>query len=139
MHSVSRRITRLSTTILIVLAVLVCGAPFAIRYRTSHARYVHERNVAKIEEIRKEFDKQVQHGSTLSAVEQYLRTTPYAVSPVYKFADGREYVRTLRVSVAEEPSEVWFCGKWWVGLELDFTPAELLQSSSVRSWTNNCP
>jgi hypothetical protein len=97
-------------------------------------RRAHARNIAKAEALKREFDKDVLAGTSLAAVEDYLRSKGLQIGSEL----GRDGTGSVLVELVQEESTSWYCGKGSVGLMVYFT-ANKLDKAFVESWSFNCP
>jgi hypothetical protein len=123
---------------LLVCVVAAFVAARGISRELSNRRLVHAQNMAKAEQFKHEFDATVPKGTTLAAVEDYLKTQGVNVQQSLGLRDGRTFVQELMIEVVTERSINWYCGTASVGLVARFDSNRLV-SSSVSSWSFDCP
>jgi hypothetical protein len=91
--------------------------------------------MAKAEDFKRDFDRRVPTGTALSAVDEYLRGQRLQVGRSIGSTGGGE----LFIEVFRETSPSWYCGTGSVGLIARFAPDQRLESTSVQSWSFDCP
>ena len=126
------RLLPIGTLVCVVVVAGVLSCDGATRRR------IHAENVVKAEHFKREFDAHVPKGTTLTAVEDYLRSKPVKVQRSMGFHDGRDFVKELMIEVAAERSVNWYCGTASVGLMAQFD-ADTLTDNYVSSWSFDCP
>ena len=93
--------------------------------------------MAKAEEFKRQFDRDIPVGTTLDAVEQYLRTKAVKVQPSYETGQGKMIIRALRIEVVEGLSPFFGCGRYSVGVLAEFDQ-DRLGSSEASWWSFDC-
>jgi hypothetical protein len=89
-------------------------------------------NTKRAEKLIAEIDKRLPLGTTQHDVLAFLHTE----HPSYSTSSDTEWP-DYSVAVADEPSNVWYCGSWTVYVTLRYEKG-LLVKSSITRWSNNC-
>jgi hypothetical protein len=80
-----------------VAAILLAVLIWSERQRLQENQRIHDANLVKAEQFKREFDQHVTKGATLEAVEDYLRIRHVKSSRSLGFDDGRTVVSEVRV------------------------------------------
>jgi hypothetical protein len=95
---------------------------------------IHARHMVEGERYKLTFDRRFPIGTSLKAVEQYLREQGLVVRESMSAEHGGQ----LLVEVFTEESPSWYCGTGSVGLVVGFSSGQLI-STTVSSWSFDCP
>src|SRR5215213_2987723 len=112
----------------LLLAILVLGIGLAIFVDGVRRQRIHDANMAKAELFRREFDAHVAAGTSLAAVDEYLRDKAVHVTRSTGFRDDRDFVKELMIETANERSLHWYCGRVSVGLIAEFSDDRLIKT-----------
>ncbi|MFA5909488.1 MAG: hypothetical protein WC815_11970 [Vicinamibacterales bacterium] len=121
---------------LLAVASLIALTVF-IRHDRQEVQRIHAENLLKAEQFTREFVRDVKIGTTLEAVEEYLRTKHVKFERSHEVDNERTFVKELRIEVANERSPVWGCGRYSVGLFAMFVD-ERLTTARVTEWSFDC-
>jgi hypothetical protein len=81
--------------------------------------------------VKDEIDHRFPAGTLRSDFTQFCKN--YVGWHTCSTASGDDYI-----SIGQEPSPVWYCGPWEVGVVTQFT-RDRITSTEVTSWGLNCP
>jgi hypothetical protein len=110
-----------------VLALAGCVLP--------STRRIHAEHMAKAQEFKATFDRDVKPGATFSQVLLYLKAHDLHLDSDVPPFEGRG---ELTVEMFTEKSPLWYCGTGSVGLLLRFRENKLTQAEA-SSWSFDCP
>ena len=121
-----------------VLAIAaIAGLTLYAYYDMRQVRRMHTQNLLKAEHFKGEFDRDVESGTRLEAVEEYLRTKPVQAHRTVTSDKGRTIVNQLMIEVINERSPVWGCGRHSVGIIAKFVE-DRLETTTVWAWSFDC-
>ena len=121
----------------ILLGVAVLAIAVGIGFDGAGRQRIHAENMAKAELFKREFDAHLPAGTSLPAVEEYLRGKAVEATRSMGYRDGRDFVKELMIEVASERSVHWYCGSDSVGLTAEFSEQQLT-GSHVTWWSFDC-
>ena len=119
---------------LFLAAVVAGGIAFSVWSDQQERERLHEQNIVKAEQFKREFDRDIQTGATLEAVEQYLRTKPVKAQ---RSLDAQMKVEALRIEVVEGLSPFFGCGRYSVGVIAEFDQ-DRLRRTEATWWSFDC-
>lgn len=117
--------------------IVVLAIALAIFVDDVRRQRIHDGNMAKAELFKREFDAHVAAGTSLAAVDEYLRAKPVNVTRSTGFRDGRDFVKELMIETANERSVHWYCGRVSVGLIAEFSDDRLMKTRASW-WSFDC-
>lgn len=115
----------------IAIAVFAIGYGWCRHEENVRVRTVIE-NTRTAEKLKAEIDRRLPAGTTQQDVLAFL----HAEHPSYSTSSGADWT-DYSVPVADEPSSVWYCGKFTVYVTLRCEKG-LLVKSHITRWSNNC-